>query len=148
MRAVLIIIFSIVCFHSYGQSISHDTFLQQKGSIDSLTKQIDANRELVEERMSGGDSIYGQYNGRYVYNPQNKSIVKMECTFLWDPTSVNLFYFHNDSLVKISYKQTTLYCIGNILVNESGTEVKVSEGMNLWQFQNRARQLLKCLLED
>lgn len=139
---------SIVCFHSYGQSISYDSFQQRKRNIDSLTKQIDDNPELVERRINGSDSIYGQYNGTCVYSPRDKSVLKIECTFLFRPTGVNLFYFQKDNLVKLVYKQTILYCIDNIIIDEVGTVVKVGEGINLWQFQNRIRPMLKSIFED
>jgi hypothetical protein len=148
MRVVLLIILSIVYFQCHAQKISHDAFLQQQRNIDSLIRAIETNQKLIEKQIIGGDSIYGQYNGRYLYDPQSKSVEKIECTFLSDPTKENYSYFYKDSLVKMRYKQTIVYCIGNTLVDELGMEINATEGMSLLLFQNRTRRLLRILMED
>jgi hypothetical protein len=148
MKVILLIIVCIIYFQSRGQEISHNAFLQQQRNIDSLIRSIETNQKLIEKHIIGNDSIFGQYKGTYFYNTQSKSVEKMECTFWFDPMTENHFYFYKDSLVKMVYKQTIVYCIGNAFVNDLGIAMNVSEGMSLFLFQKRTRLSLRTLIED
>jgi hypothetical protein len=146
MRVVLTIIVSFVSLYTYGQSNSPIAFLQQKRTIDSLSKLIESNQEFIEMRTVGHDSIYGDYNGSCLYNDKDKLVYKIECTFLAGSSGVKVCYFQGDSLIKLIDRGTVLYYLNPALVNESGGDENTREAMKLLFFQNRTRKNLKSLI--
>jgi hypothetical protein len=123
-------------------------FLSKGKYRDSLTKLIDTDRELYEREMIGRDSIYGSYEGSYFYHLNDKQICKIVFRFLSDSSGVKVFYFYNDSLVKLINKKTILYCINSVLRKESSEEKKTSEAAYLLYLQNNHKRVLKLLMPD
>ena len=148
MKVVLTIIISIVSLNSYSQDSFDDVFFHQKRNIDSLTKKIDTDHELFERAIIGRDSIYGSFEGSYRYYPNDKQICKIVFHFLSDSSGVKVFYFHNDSLVKLINKKTILYCISSVLVKDSSEEDKTSEAAYFLFFANNHKRVLKLLMPD
>lgn len=129
---------------AYGQTNFSTTLTEKKRTIDSFTKLIDTNQELIKKHFIGNDLIYGKYKGNYLYDAQG--ICKLECTFVTDSFGMKVYYYHNDSLVKIIDKGTAFYYINSSLINTSGGETKTIETTKLLLFENNIRKNLKKMV--
>jgi hypothetical protein len=148
MRAVLSIILFVICLRVVGQDTSYNSFSQQKKYTDSLVNLIDVNKELIERKLVGKDSIFGPYNGKFLYNPEDKAILKVECHFEFDTSGSKILFYSNDNFIKAVDNKVIYYCINDSLVNEFGVQENTSQAMNILVFQKSLSNILKVLVSD
>ena len=137
--------FLIINFHASGQE-NKTAFVEKKRTIDSLTLSIDTYKSASVKRVVGADSLFGNYRGLYHYTGNLKKPHKAEYDFETGTQGKKVFYY-NDSLIKIVDKETSLYYIDRMLLNDNGFISDTIKSKDLLYFEAQLRKVMLILFD-
>jgi len=142
---MMLIGFLFINFHAFGQG-NKIAFVEKKRTIDSLTLSIDTYKSASVKPIVGADSLFGNYRGLYYYSGNLKKLHKAEYNFETGTEGKKVFYY-NDSLIKIIDKETRLYYIDRILLNDDGFIADTIKSKNLLYFEAQLRKVMLILFD-
>ena len=146
-NVILKIFFLLLLFNkSYSQDSIHLNIVENKKLITKVILEIESNKSLLINNITGSDSLRGEYSGEITIG-DDKQVQKIKCLLDKLDTTIT-FYYSKGELIYILNGFEKLYFISGSLFSINCISIDKHKQDELINFNISLRNMVKFLFPN